>query len=831
MISKIYLRFSLSLILIVSMLAISLPRAISSQTNSAQTESSTDLQAQLATIERNIDARRTELGIPGLSVAIVKDDQVIYLKGLGYKNFEKQIAVTPDTQFAIGSTTKAFTSLSVLMSQDEGKLSLDDSPKKYLPYFKINDADTDKNITIRDLLSHSSGLNRTDLAMITGKLNREELIRVAGEAKPTAKLREKFQYQNIMFTAAGEIVARVQKQAWEKFIPERIFKPLGMMNTSVSVAEMHKAKDYSFGYDYNFDTKETRNLPTLDILQVAPAGSINSSARDMSQWLRFILNKGELNGKRLVSEKSFEEWFKPQMKVAGTTSYGLGWFLRDWKGIKVADHGGNIEGFNAYVSVMPEKKIGLVILTNVSASPLPAQTASMIYETLLGNPQTIEAKTDAATLAASNADKLPLEKLVGKYYFKETGFLTEIVSKNGKLVMLVPAQPEYTLETVEGNKYKMSPLPAGFFVTFQPSATKAGEIELVSEQPGRKFTMARATAEDLSAISKRIESYKDLAGEYKSNDDANSKAAIAISETALTVQITGQPPLALIEKESDVFGLNGFPATYRVKIKRDAANKIVAIIFAQPEGEFEYKRVAATAVSNAPKMTVEGLMPKVINALGGEANWKKLTTRQMKYEVDFVNQGVKGAGTSYAKAPNLSANEGTINALGKQIADSFDYFDGTNGGDFTSFAPGEIYTGRRLEDVKLESDFYGILNWKINLKSAEITKTETVDGEDAYVVVFHPETATEYTYYISAKSFLPVRKLTLYVSGTSGAKLPFMQILTDYRLVDGVMIPFKSTTLHPSMGDIVTYIREVKHNVAIDDAMFKPREKKASAQK
>jgi CubicO group peptidase (beta-lactamase class C family) len=113
------------------------------------------------------------------------------------------------------------------MSQDEGKLSLDDSPKKYLPYFKINDAEIDKNITVRDLMSHSSGLNRTDLGWITGKLTREEIIRVAGEAKPMAKLHEKFFYQNVMFVAAGEIVAKVQKQPWEKFVPERIFQAFG----------------------------------------------------------------------------------------------------------------------------------------------------------------------------------------------------------------------------------------------------------------------------------------------------------------------------------------------------------------------------------------------------------------------------------------------------------------------------------------------------------------------------------------------------------------------------------------------------------------------------
>ena len=204
-----------SFLLIFSIFTLSLPQIGYPQTT-ATAAATTDYSKQLQAIEDKTEARRKELGIPGMSLVIVKDDRVIYMKGLGYKDYENKVAVTPDTQFAIGSATKAFTALSVLMSMDEGKLSLEDSPKKVLPYFKMFDPDADKNILIRDLLSHSSGLNRTDLAMITGKLNRAELIQVAAQAKPTGKLREKFQYQNIMFAAAGEIVAQVAENAMGK---------------------------------------------------------------------------------------------------------------------------------------------------------------------------------------------------------------------------------------------------------------------------------------------------------------------------------------------------------------------------------------------------------------------------------------------------------------------------------------------------------------------------------------------------------------------------------------------------------------------------------------
>ncbi|MGI9056765.1 MAG: serine hydrolase domain-containing protein, partial [Pyrinomonadaceae bacterium] len=239
----------LSLFLVFSFFVSPVPQTVSAQT-ATQTQASADLENRLAKIEEKIEARRKELGIPGMSLAIVKDGNVILSKGYGYKSFEKKVPVTADSQFAIGSASKAFTALSVLMSADEGKLSLEENPRKYLSYFKINDAETNEKIKVRNLLTHSSGLNRTDLGWITGKLTREEIIKVAGEAKPVAKLGEKFLYQNVMFAAAGEIVSEVQNMTWENYVAQKIFKPLGMLNSNLSVPEMQKAKDYSLGYEY-----------------------------------------------------------------------------------------------------------------------------------------------------------------------------------------------------------------------------------------------------------------------------------------------------------------------------------------------------------------------------------------------------------------------------------------------------------------------------------------------------------------------------------------------------------------------------------------------------
>ncbi len=757
--------------------------------------------AALEAIEGKVESRRKELGIPGMSLVIVSDGKVIYSKGLGYKDFENKVPATADTQFAIGSATKAFTALSVLMTADEGKLSLDASPKTILPYFKMADPDTDKNMTIRDLMTHSSGLNRTDLAMITGKLTRTELIRVAGEAKPVAKLHETFGYQNLMFTAAGEVVAVAQKQPWEKFVPERIFKPLGMTNSTMQIAQMERAKDFSLGYDYNFDTKETLRRPFREISQVAPAGSINSSANDMAKWLRFILNGGSLDGKRLVSEKSFAEWLKPQMKVnpAGTVNYALGWFVQKWNGLTVVQHGGNIDGFNALVAMVPEKKLGFVMLTNVSGSPLGGELMPIVWENILGKPE--------AAKPAAGAEISP-DKEAGKYRLEEANMDFDVAWKDGKLMVEVPGQPVYTLENVGGRKYKLGGAPDGFFVTFR-------DKELYLEQPHGNFTLPRIGAETKPVL---LNAAKELIGKYESERNGRI-VEIKEADGKVTLNIDGQPPYSLIERSKDAFKLLPLPDDYWLKVIRGDDGKFVKFAVVQPEGEFSYK----PAGPNKIMMTVDELYAKALAASGGEANWKKLRSRETTATVDLEQQGVKAAATSWAKAPNKTATETKLTAIGKEIGTGWEFFNGTTGEEAYSFAPVESYTGKRLEDVKLGADFHSMLDWRSKYKNITIARMARVGDEEAYAVEFEPEKGTKFTEYYSSKNFLLLKREGVVPSSTSNISLPYSIRFEDYREVDGVKLPFRQINNSAGNGDIVTVVTSIKHNLPIDDKVFAPR--------
>lgn len=795
------------------------PRARAQEAAKAQaaTAAPADLGAKLAAIEKAVEERRQALGIPGLSLVIVKDDKVIYMKGLGYKDFERKVAVTPDTLFAIGSSSKAFTAMLLAMAADEGKLSLDDSPKKFIPYFKLQDPEADAGITLRDLLSHSSGLNRTDLAWVSGVLNREEVIRVAATAKPTAKLREKFQYQNVMYAAAGEIAGRVENSTWEKLIAERIFKPLGMKGSDTSVAEMQKARDYSYGYVYEDGTKETRRVPARDLPAIAPAGAINSSARDMAQWLRLMLGGGQFEGKRLVSEKNFAELIKPQMKIAGSVSYGLGWFLREWKGHKVAEHGGNIDGFNAQVALMPDQRLGFVMLTNVSASPLPASAMNVVWSNLVGDPDA-PAPAPAAVAAADPAAKI--ENEVGEYLLEAANMKFTVAVKEGKLNVTVPGQPTYTLEPAGGRRYKLGGLD-GFYATFRPAKDNPQETEIYLEQPQGNFTLKKVKGADASTAGASGASadysgpLKEVVGSYEPDKQGAPEVEVAVRDGKVVLVVPGQPAYPLVERSKDVLGSTALPETYSIVVRRDEAGRVAGLTLKQPGNESVFNRAAQFEAT----MSVDELMRKVVEAAGGEAALRKHKTMRVVADVDLLHQGVSGEAVIYARAPNAYGQDVTLTALGKKIGSFREFFDGAEGGAEGSFMPFDPKTGKELDETRITSDFYAPLNWKTLYKTAEIKKMLKVDGEDAYVVVFTPEKGSAVTQYISAKSFLPLKMETVVTSDT--ISMPVTETYSDYRRVDGVMVAFRRVQKSEAMGDSLLRIREATFDVTVPEEAFK----------
>ena len=339
--------------------------------------------------------------VPGLSVAIVRNDSVIYAKGFGVLKVGSKTPVDAKTLFEIGSSSKAFTATLVAMMVTDGKMRFDDRLTNYLPDFRMYDAVANEAVTVRDALTHRTGIARGELVWLGADIGRDEVLHRVRFLKPESPFRSRYSYQNMMFLAAGQAAGKAGGSTWDDLIRTRIFAPLGM-TSSVTTSKGLTNPNTTVGHGLDHDTVFIK-MP-FDGDNIAPAGAILSSASDMAQWLRFQLNDGVVNGKRLVSAQALRETHSPQMltspgagggrggqpdsvpPLTHFSSYGMGWFVEDYRGQLVWQHGGNTIGMTAAVGMMPEKKFGVVVLSNMGQAQLPELLRRYIFDRQLGAP-------------------------------------------------------------------------------------------------------------------------------------------------------------------------------------------------------------------------------------------------------------------------------------------------------------------------------------------------------------------------------------------------------------------------------------------------------------
>ena len=323
-----------------------------------------------------------------MAIAVVKDDEVIFVRGFGLADLENETPVTPETIFAIGSITKSFTATLVGMLVDEGEMGWDDPVTEHIPYFTLNVDSDDENaqVTIRDMLSHRTGFTRIGALTnnVNGTVSREEVLLAATKAEPWAGLGEKYYYNNVMYTAAGVAAGNAAGTDWDTLLAERIFEPLGMSSSNTSVSESQTDPRLSLGYIWDKDLKVHTHQPMWVVDHFGPAGGINSNVLDMAQWLRFQLGHGAYNGDRLLSETQHQETWTSQIEIGGGDRYGLGWYLSEWHGQPVIQHGGRVAGFRSQMALWPESNLGFVLLTNMRGTPLQEESINMVWDALLG---------------------------------------------------------------------------------------------------------------------------------------------------------------------------------------------------------------------------------------------------------------------------------------------------------------------------------------------------------------------------------------------------------------------------------------------------------------
>lgn len=331
--------------------------------------------------ESYAETARQQWQVPGLAIAIVKDDQVLLSMGFGNRRVGAVESVDQHTLFAIASNSKAFTSAALAILVDEGKLKWDDRVTQHLPWFRLRDEFATREIRINDLLCHRSGLGTFsgDLLWWGTDYSPKQILQRAAELELASSFRSAYGYSNLMFLAAGEVITAVSGQSWSDFVRERILQPLEMNRSTTSVRDLVSLDNYASPHKTHLDRSQP--MPWMNWDAMAAAGGVISSADDMSRWLRLQLRQGEVDSKRRIfsATASHEMWqaYTP-IKLESTPSqrfpsthfraYGLGWALSDYQGLKVVGHGGGYDGMYSQVLMVPEKKLGIVVLTNSMTS-------------------------------------------------------------------------------------------------------------------------------------------------------------------------------------------------------------------------------------------------------------------------------------------------------------------------------------------------------------------------------------------------------------------------------------------------------------------------------
>ena len=407
-------------------------------------------------IDQEIEILLNSYKSVGLSVAVVKDDTIIYAKGFGYRDLENKLPTTEKTVFPIGSATKSFTGSLLGILELQNKVSLTEQPAYYIPKLQFYNNKMDDLITIEDLLSHKSGLGNLDGSLILFPENdRLKTIEKLRHLKPNGEINDSWIYSNMGYTIAGTIIEQVTNESWSKNLKDKIFNPLNMISTFTDLEAMKSTNDFSFGY--GLSNGKTQKVLYENYFSYSPAGAIKSSANDMSNWMLTWLNNGQFNGQQVLPKNYVKNAtsihnIMPQ-NGADNNVYlfgdGFGWRVQSFKGHYKVNHGGNTSGFSSQVVMYPNDKLGIVVLTNQQNSILPYIVADVITNRMLDLSRTEivnypvvvnDIYTISKEIGGLNQDKLTTHELsdfCGKYSTKGYGIF-EIVQEKNNLFAIFP---------------------------------------------------------------------------------------------------------------------------------------------------------------------------------------------------------------------------------------------------------------------------------------------------------------------------------------------------------------------------------------------------------
>lgn len=387
----------------------------------------TDVLNQLTGFDQYMEKTLKDWNTPGACVGIVKNDKLIFAKGYGYRDYGKKLPVTPNTLYQIASNTKLFTAATVGFLVEDGKLDWDKPVKKYVPSIQFFNDDLNNSITIRDMLSHRTGISRHDLIWYKSDFSRKELFDRLKYLEPSQPLRQGFLYNNMMYAASGYVVELLSGKTWENFLKENILNPLEMRSTVFSIAGMKKQPDYFVPFNEKRDTNTLYQIPWYEETGgLGPAGALISNVNDMSHWLIALMNNGNYKGKQIIPPsvlKATMEPATPQINSALAKGYkeilnpvyGMGRGFTSYRGHLIVSHGGDLPGIHSQISMIPQDSFGVIVFViGDQSAPLYNIISFNLFERLLGLDQTPWSERQLKERdAGKKADKAGRQKVGG----------------------------------------------------------------------------------------------------------------------------------------------------------------------------------------------------------------------------------------------------------------------------------------------------------------------------------------------------------------------------------------------------------------------------------
>jgi CubicO group peptidase (beta-lactamase class C family) len=786
-----------------------IPAATAPASAATPTAEEAELAARLERLRNRLEEARVQHDIPGMAVAVVKGDQVIFAEGFGFADLEAKRPVTPKTIFAVGSTTKAFASALVAMQIDAGKLAWDDPLSQHVPELVLRPrepaatAKTDTAApapTLRDALSHRTGFTRMSMLWASGELSDAEIFALASGAEPIEGFRDKFLYNNVVYAAAGEAAARAAGTPWPELLRTRLLEPLGMKSTTTSVTAVQADPELARGYRFREVTKVHEPVPMRALDSIAPAGAINSSVLDMAQWLRLQLGRGTYAGKRLVSADRLQDTWAPQIDVAGGIRYGLGWMIGDWQGHRVVEHGGNIDGFAAEVAMLPDDDLGFVLLTNTSSTPLQRASMGIVFDSLLGELPD-EGKSGPA---------LDLRPYPGRYVadfgpFDDVRFT--VSDEGGKLYLDVPGQTKYELRPPNEQGRWAFALTDTIQVAFDLDEQGKAQV-LHLHQGGLDFELPRegySFPPDFTAADVEAE-----LGRYRSEQPPLA-ATIRLEGGRLVADVEGQ--MAYVLHKPDDQGRFRFRAKddIAVSFRKDKRGRVDALVLHQGGVDQVLPRVTT---AETPLPTVAQLLSRN-KAADFTKRLEALGTIEMVGKVRFPSSNVEGRFRIVFDAQRRHRVELDLGRHGRAI----DTYDGTAAWSVSTMSPPTEAQGPYLEQAALSSNPVLAGDFTRGFDQAVVEGRVGKGKDERVVVVLRAKGLPPVKLLVDPRSG-DVRRLEQVQLAEGVGGIPSQGELGDYRKALGLRLPFRISTFNEHSGATILEVDGVKRIEGDTTALF-----------